>query len=96
MASPNANVVDETQTLQAPQFKYKTEVQGGLLTLHLMNHIFIRVPGEIHGGSSGKPWSMYHTETKKLDKEMVERWKGEAESALIFVRASPAIPFSPF
>ncbi|KAI9435372.1 hypothetical protein BJY52DRAFT_1131138, partial [Lactarius psammicola] len=49
-----------------------------------MNHILIREPGEIYGGSSGKLWSMYLTEIEKQDKEMVERWKGEADSALIF------------
>ncbi|KAI9467389.1 hypothetical protein BJY52DRAFT_1208815 [Lactarius psammicola] len=65
MASPNADIVDETQTLNAP---HKTEAQCG----------------EIYGGSSGKLWSMYLTETEKRDKEMIERWMGEADSALIF------------
>ncbi len=84
-------MVDETQTLHASQLEHKTEAQGGLLTFCLMNRILIRVPGEIDGGSSGRLWSIYLTETEKQDKEMVERWKGEADSALIFVCAGPTI-----
>ena len=91
MASLDANIVDETQNLHASQLEHETEVHGGLLTLCLMIHILIRVPGEIGGGSSGRLWSMYLTETQNQDKEMVERWKGEADSALIFVCASPTI-----
>ncbi len=58
-----------------------------------MNRVLIRVPGETYGGSqaSGRPWSIYLTETEKQDKEMVERWKGEADSTLIFVCAGPTI-----
>ncbi|KAH9074942.1 hypothetical protein EDB83DRAFT_2354291 [Lactarius deliciosus] len=36
------------------------------------------------GGSSGKLWSMCLTEAEKKDKEMVEMWKGEADTILIF------------
>ncbi|KAI9467390.1 hypothetical protein BJY52DRAFT_1413490 [Lactarius psammicola] len=68
MVLPNANMVDETQTLNTSQHEHKTEAQGG----------------EIYGGSSGKLWSMYLAEIEKQDKEMAERWKGEADSALIF------------
>src|SRR6266702_775544 len=102
MASPHANMVDddddETQTLDASQLEDKTEAQGGLLTFCPMDRVLIPVPGETYGGSSGRPWSIYLTETEKQDKEMVERWKGEADSALIFVCAGPTIlyvfPFS--
>ncbi|KAI9458012.1 hypothetical protein BJY52DRAFT_1150035, partial [Lactarius psammicola] len=78
MASPNANMVgddDETQTLNASQLEHKTGTPGG----------------EIYGGPSGGPWSMYLTETEKKDKEMVERWKGEADSALIFAGLFSAV-----
>ncbi|KAI9435373.1 hypothetical protein BJY52DRAFT_1390697 [Lactarius psammicola] len=75
MASPNANMVDETQTLNTSQHEHKTEAQGG----------------EIYGGSSAKLWSMYLTEIEKQDKEMVERWKGEADSALMFAGLFSAV-----
>ncbi|KAI9467391.1 hypothetical protein BJY52DRAFT_1413491 [Lactarius psammicola] len=75
MASPNANMVDETQTLNTSQHEHKTGAQGG----------------EIYGGSSAKLWSMYLTEIEKQDKEMVERWKGEADSALIFAGLFSAV-----
>jgi hypothetical protein len=41
--------------------------------------------GDNYGDSSGKLWSMYLTETEKEDKEITERWKGEADSILVFV-----------
>jgi hypothetical protein len=66
--------------------KQEVEVEDGRLTLYLMIHILIHVPGEICSGSSSEL-----TETERLDKEMVERWKGEADSILVFVRASSTI-----
>ncbi|KAI9458005.1 hypothetical protein BJY52DRAFT_1150032, partial [Lactarius psammicola] len=56
-----------------------------------MNRVLILVPGETYGGSSGRPWSIYLTETEKQDKEMVERWKGEADSTLIFAGLFSAV-----
>jgi hypothetical protein len=49
------------------------EKQNGLLTLYLMSLILIRVPDFM--------------ETERQDKEMVERWKNEADSLLVFVCA---------
>jgi hypothetical protein len=67
--------------------KPEVHVQGGLLTLYLMNHILIHVLlGEICCGSSSET-----TETERLDKEMVERWKSEADTVLVFVGASSTI-----
>lgn len=51
-----------------------------------MNRILIHVPGEICGGSSSEL-----TETERLDKEMVERWKGEADSILVFAGLFTAV-----
>ena len=53
------------------------EIQDGLLTLYLMNLLLIRVPD--------------YMETEKQDKEMVERWKNEADSILVFVCAGSTI-----
>ncbi|KAH9016664.1 hypothetical protein EDB83DRAFT_2528784 [Lactarius deliciosus] len=47
--------------------------------------------GGISEGSSGGPWSTYLTETERQDKEMVERWKGEADSTLIFAGLFSAV-----
>ena len=81
-------MVDEIQNFQASQLEL------GLLILCLISHVLIRVPGETGGGFSDRLWSMYLNETQDQDKEMVERWKGEADSALIFVCASPTIRIS--
>jgi hypothetical protein len=53
------------------------EIQDGPLTSYLMNLILIRVPD--------------YMETVKQDREMVERWKDEADSILIFVCAGSTI-----
>ncbi|KAN0135275.1 hypothetical protein V8E53_006840 [Lactarius tabidus] len=44
-----------------------------------MNFILIHSPGETDRGSSSEP-----SEIEKADKEMFERWKDEADSALVF------------
>ena len=49
----------------------------GQLTPYLMSLILIRVPE--------------YEETERQDKEMVERWKGEADSILVFVCAGSTI-----
>ena len=86
MTSPKANTnkFDDAQTLYAPQLGHKTD--GGLLTLYLMVPILIHVPGEIDGGSSGEL-----REIEKQNKEMVERWKDEADTGLVFVCAGSTI-----
>ena len=86
MASPKANMdeFDDTQTLYAPQLEHKTD--GGLSTLYLMDPILIHVPGEIDKGTSGEL-----TEIEKQDKEMVKRWKDEADTGLVFVCAGSTI-----
>ena len=53
------------------------EKQEGLLTLYLMNLILIRIPD--------------FTKIERQDKEMVERWKDEADSILLFVCAGSTI-----
>ncbi len=42
--------------------------------------------GGIHKDPSGKLWSIYLTEADKHDQDMTERWRGEADSILVFVR----------
>ena len=59
---------------------------GGMLALHLMNHILIRVPEENNDGATAT-----FGETERLDKEMIERWLGEADSTIIFVCARSTI-----
>jgi hypothetical protein len=91
MASPKANTIDiyYTPAPYASQVEHKTVDQGGLLTLSVFNRILTRVPGDIYGGSVGE----LMPEIEKQDKEMCERWKEEADSYLIFVRAYPTILF---
>jgi hypothetical protein len=90
MASPKENTIDFDHT-QVPYAQLECqrdpEAQGGLLTLPLINRILTRVPGDIYGDRSGE----LTPEVEKLDREMVERWKEEAESTLIFVCASLTI-----
>ena len=88
MASSKANMdeFDDTQTLYAPQLELKTD--GGLSTLYLMDPILIDVTGEINEGSFGEP-----TEIEKQDKEMIERWKDEADTNLVFVCAGSTIVY---
>ena len=76
MAFPEADI--EKSLGQKPEVR----VQCGLLTHYLIILILTHVPGEICGGSSSEL-----TETERLDKEMVERWKSEADSVLVFVCA---------
>ena len=59
---------------------------GGMLALYLINRILIRVPEKNNDGAS----AMFE-ETERLDKEMVERWLGEADSIIIFVCADSTI-----
>ena len=84
MASPKASSddFDDTQTLYTQHLEHKTQAQAGMWTLHLMNRILIHSPEETDGGSSGEP-----SEIEKQDKEMFERWKDEADGALLFVCA---------
>ena len=63
-----------------------TVAQGGTLDLYLMNSILIHVPEKDNDG-----YSATFEETERLDKEMVERWLGEADSVIIFVCASSTI-----
>lgn len=50
--------------------------------------VLIDVPGEINEGSFGEP-----TEIEKQDKEMIERWKDEADTNLVFVCAGSTIVY---
>ena len=70
---------DHTKVLYTPQHDRKTE---GLLTLYLMSPILIRVLGVSYFGSPDEL-----AEADREDKEMVERWKSEADSVLVFVCA---------
>jgi hypothetical protein len=60
-----------------------TVAQGGMWIFYLMNRILIHVPEKDNHGS--------FEETERLDKEMVERWLGEADSVIIFVSAGSTI-----
>ncbi|KAN0135274.1 hypothetical protein V8E53_006839 [Lactarius tabidus] len=51
-----------------------------------MNITLIHVPGDVNGDSSAEL-----TEIERLDKEMVERWKGEADSILVFAGLFTAV-----
>ena len=63
-----------------------TVAQGGTLELYLMNSILIHVLEKDNDG-----YSATFEEIERLDKEMVERWLGEADSVIIFVCASSTI-----
>ena len=76
MAFPEADI--EKSSEQKPE----VQVQGCQLKYCLIILILTHLPGEICGGSSSEL-----TETERLDKEMVERWKSEADSVLVFVCA---------
>ena len=80
MASPD---FDHAKVLYTPQLDRKTE---GLLTLYLINPILIRVPGGTYFDSSDEL-----AEVDRQDKDMVERWKSEADSVLVFVCAGSTI-----
>ena len=88
MAAYDANTFEKTHFLNAPQVEHTAEAEGGQLSLCLINHILTRVPGENHEesrGSTDELWKKYLEEIEKQDDEMVERWKGEADSTIIFV-----------
>ena len=93
MTSTDAIIVEKTPPLDAPQrVQKKAEAEDGQLTHSPINHILTRVPGEKHGesgGSSDELWKRYLEEIEKQDNEMIERWKGEADSTIIFVCAGP-------
>ena len=83
MASPD---FDHVKVLYTPQLDHKTD---GLLTLYLISPILIRVSGGTYFDPSDKL-----ADDKLADKEdgeMVERWKSEADSVLVFVCASSTI-----
>ena len=93
MVSTDAIVVEKIPSLDAPQrVQEKAEAEDGQSTHSPINHILTRVPGEKHGGSGGSSdelWKKYLEEIEKQDNEMIERWKGEADSTIIFVCAGP-------
>ena len=94
MAAHDANTFEKTHYLNAPQVEYKTEAEGRGLFLCLINRILTRVPGENHeesGSSTDKLWKKHLEEIEKQDDEMVERWKGEADTTIIFVCTGPTI-----
>lgn len=76
MSSPD--IIEKTPSGCAPQREHKTEAGGG------ENH------GEA-GGSSDEMWKKYLEEIEKQDNEMVERWKGEADSTIIFAGLFSAV-----
>ena len=84
MSSLKAKTVDfnETQTLYASPLDRKTEDQGGLLSLYIINRILIHVPV-----ARDRDTSSELTENE----EITERWKEEVDSALVFVCAGPTI-----
>jgi hypothetical protein len=55
---------------------------NGMLTFYLLNRILIYVPEKDNDAFK---------ETERLDKEMIERWLGEADSVIIFVSAGSTI-----
>ena len=67
------------------QFGHMTSIDG-MLALYLMNRILIRVSEKNNDDASAK-----FKETERLDKEMIERWLGEADSTIIFVCARSTI-----
>ena len=73
----------DPKALCTSQFGHMTVARGGTLALFLMNSILIHVPEKSDDGSSAT-----FEETERLDKEMIERWLGEADSVIIFVCAS--------
>ncbi|KAN0137285.1 hypothetical protein V8E53_004730, partial [Lactarius tabidus] len=94
MASPDPTIVEKSPFFDAPQREHKTEAEGGQLTLCLINHILTRVPGKKRGesgGSNDELWTKYTEEIEKQDNEMVERWKGEADSTIIFAGLFSAV-----
>lgn len=78
MASTDTIIVEKTPSLDAPQREHKTEADDG------ENH------GE-SGGTSDELWKKYLEEIEKQDNEMVERWKGEADSTIIFAGLFSAV-----
>lgn len=90
MRSPKASSddFDDTHTLYAPYLEHKThwQAQARMLILDLINLILMHPPGMPDGGSSSEP-----SEMEKVDQEMFERWKDEADNALVFVCANSTI-----
>lgn len=88
--------VEKIHSLYALQVEHITEAEGGQLSLCPINHILTRIPEKNHGdsesgGSTDELWKKYLEEIEKQDGEMIERWKGEADSTIIFVCISPTI-----
>ena len=53
---------------------------------------FILVPGDNYGDSSDKLRKMFLDEAERVDKEITENWKAEADRILVFVSVhSPVI-----
>ena len=88
LSKASSDDFDDTQTLYAPHFEHKTswQAQARMLILDLMKRILTYPPGVPDGGSSSEP-----SEIEKADEETFERWKDEADSALVFVCAGPTI-----
>lgn len=68
------------------QFGHMAVSLAGMLTLYLMDRTLIQVPEKNNDGAS----AMFK-EKEELDKEMIERWLGEADSIIIFVCAGSTI-----
>ena len=68
------------------QFEQRAVSPCGMLTLYLMNRSLIHVPEKNNDDAS-----VMSKETEELDKQMIKRWLGEADSIIIFVCAGSTI-----
>ncbi|KAI9447627.1 hypothetical protein H4582DRAFT_1802132, partial [Lactarius indigo] len=55
-----------------------------MLVCCFTDHVFICVPGENYGDSSGGLWTMYLTEAEKQDEKVYQGLKGDADGILVF------------
>ncbi|KAH8977584.1 hypothetical protein EDB86DRAFT_2814107, partial [Lactarius hatsudake] len=77
----NSDLDEKASNTSQPE--YKPSAQEGQLIFCLINRILICVPGETSKGPSGL-WLEYLEELRKRDEVMIERYKGGAESLLLF------------